>query len=148
MFRLLVGFTLFAVPVGIPVQAATMQSHMLVQVTVQGRAVLSTAAGADGLELTSEDVARGYAEVTGRYRVESTAKRGWLLRLAPRTGLAREVEVVGLARPLVVRDDVVEVFRPTAGATEILELRYRVLLEPGAAPGRYAAPLHLSASPL
>jgi hypothetical protein len=148
MIRLLLVSGVLAAVSSTPVLAANRQSSFVVQASVVPRAVLHTEAVPEVLEVTAADVARGYVLSSGRFRVESNTKRGWLLRLAPRTGLASAIEVEGLARPLVVRDDVVEVYRPAAGATQDLELRYRVMLAPVARPGRYAAPLHLSAVPL
>jgi hypothetical protein len=148
MIRLLLVSGVLAAVSSTPVLAANRQSSFVVQASVVPRAVLHAVAAPDLLEITAADVARGYVLSSGRFRVESNTKRGWLLRLAPRTGLASAIEIDGLAQPLVVRDDVVEVYRPAAGATQDLELRYRVMLAPGARPGRYAAPLHLSAVPL
>ena len=61
------------------------------------------------------DVERGYVDVAAAYRVSSNDPSGYMVRLAPRIGLTRSVEVAGLSSPIVMTDQVVEV-DPARGA--------------------------------
>jgi hypothetical protein len=70
------------------------------------------------------------------------------LRVAPRLGFARHVEVRGLPSQVVVQDDSVEVYRAHAREPVRLTLECRVVLERGAEPGSYGLPIRVSAPPL
>lgn len=146
MRRSLASFALLALVAGTAVHAETRQAQFQVRVTVAPRITLAAVEAPAPLDVTPADIARGYVDVSARYRVESNSRRGWLLQLTPRTGLADRVEVQGFASPVVVGDEGVELYRPPVGGGEELALDYRVVLKPGARPGRYAPPLHLSAT--
>lgn len=146
MLRPLAGCVLFALLTATAAQADTRQAQFEVRVTVAPRITLAAVEEPARLDITSADITRGYVDVTARYRVESNSRRGWLLQLTPRTGLADRVEVQGFANPVVVGDEGVELYRSPAGSGEEFALDYRVVLKPGARPGRYALPLHLSAT--
>ena len=89
------GSMLLAVLAGVDARADTRQAHFVVQVTVPARATIAAVEQPTRLDVSQEDVDRGYLEVSARYVVESNAPQGWLLSLAPRVGLTREVEVRG-----------------------------------------------------
>jgi hypothetical protein len=129
-------------------RADTRQAQFLVQVTVPARAALAAVEQPTHLDVSQEDIDRGYLEVSARYVVESNSPQGWLLILSPRVGLTRRVEVRGLSDTVVVRDEGVEVFRPRTDEAERLELDYRLVLEPEARPGTYDMPVHVAATPL
>lgn len=99
------------------------------------------------LRLSDADVARGYIDVPVRYRVRHNDRRGYLLQLVPRNGLASRIEVAGLSQSIVVADDSVEVHRVPAGWIDELDLEFRVVLGPDARPGTYPLPVHVGASP-
>lgn len=145
MWRSVGTCALLALVAGTAVHAETRQAQFQVRVTVAPRITLAAVEEPVRLEVTAADIARGYVDVSARYRVESNSRRGWLLQLSPRAGLADRVEVQGFASPVVVGDEGVEIYRP-AGSGEEFALAYRVVLKPGARPGRYAPPLHLSAT--
>jgi hypothetical protein len=133
---------------GAGARADTRQAQFLVQVTVPARAALAAVEQPTHLDVSQEDIDRGYLEVSARYVVESNSPQGWLLILSPRVGLTRRVEVRGLSDTVVVRDEGVEVFRPRTDEAERLELDYRLVLEPEARPGTYDMPVHVAATPL
>ena len=148
MLRPLGAFLLLALVAGAGARADTRQAQFLVQVTVPAHAKLVAVEHPTHLSVSEDDLLRGYKDVPARYRVESNAPRGWLLRLSPRLGITRHVEVRGLSETLVVQDDDVEVFRPRTGEAEHLEVDYRFVLAPDVEPGTYELPIHVAATPL
>jgi hypothetical protein len=100
------------------------------------------------LEVSGDDVARGYLDVAAAYRVSSNDPSGYMVRLAPRTGLTRMVEVGGLSTPIVMTDQSVEVVQPAALRPQTLALRFRLMLNEKAVPGTYAMPVQVSVSTL
>ncbi|HSG91109.1 MAG TPA: hypothetical protein VLA56_17965, partial [Pseudomonadales bacterium] len=75
--------------------------------------------------------------------VRSNDRRGYILRLVPRPGLARSIEVRGLGDDLSLHDESVEIHRPAAGKLQALELAVRLVLDPRATAGTHAMPLQL-----
>jgi len=100
------------------------------------------------LSVSPGDVARGYLDVDAAYRVSSNDPSGYMVRLAPRTGLTRSVEVAGLSSPIVMTDQVVEVVQPAARRPQRLDLRFRLVLAENAVPGTYSMPVQVSVSVL
>ena len=148
MLRLPGAMLLLALVAGSGAYAETRQAQFLVRVTVPPHATIEPIEQPANLQLSATDVARGYKDVTARYLVDSNSRRGFLLRLTQRIGLTQHVEVDGLAAPLVLREETVEVYHPHASEPLDLELDYRLVLEPDAQPGNYELPVHLSATPL
>ena len=148
MLRSLGALLLLAIVAGGDARADTRQAQFVVQAIVPARATLAAVDQPTRLDVSREDLDRGYLDVSVRYVVETNAPRGWLLRLSPRLGLTRHIEVRGLSHTVVVREEGVEVFRPRASETERLELDYRLVLAPGAQPGTYHMPVHVAATPL
>jgi hypothetical protein len=128
--------------------ADSRQAQFTVAVVVPSRATLTPLAGPTAFTLTAEDVARGYKDLAARYEVRHSDARGYLLRLAPRMGLTRRVEIQGLAAPILLHDTEVEVHQRPGPGVQQLALEFRFVLEPAAVPGAYALPVHVSATPL
>lgn len=146
MWRSFGTCALLALLAGTAAHAETRQAQFQVRVTVPPRITLSAIEEPVGLDLTPTDIARGYVDVSARYRVQSNTRRGWLLQFAPRSGLAERVEVRGLSSTVVVVREGVELYRAAPNGGEEFALAYRVVLRPDARPGRYALPVHLSAT--
>ena len=100
------------------------------------------------LSVSADDVERGYVDVAAAYRVSSNDPSGYMMRLAPRTGLTSSVEVAGLSTPVVMTDQVVEVIQPAARRPQRLDLRFRLVLDEKAVPGTYAMPVQVSVTTL
>ena len=145
---------LLAVPITLACLAATgvhadsRHTSFVVSATVPERATLEVLEQPALVQISEQDVARGYKDVAAQYQVESNTVRGWLLRLAPRIGVAQQIEVQGLSSPVVLAGDVVEVYRARASEPERLALQYRLVLDPGTRPGGYQLPIQVSAVPL
>jgi hypothetical protein len=124
--------------------AGETRASFLVSATVLARASLESVSQPTTLSVSPEDVARGYLDVTAAYRVSSNDPSGYMVRLAPRTGLTRSVEVRGLSSPVVITDQSVEVIQPAALRPQRLDLRFRLVLDDSAVPGTYAMPVQVS----
>lgn len=124
------------------------QARFTVAATVRERVTVAVAMQSPRLSVSDADIRRGYKDISARYRVDSNAGRGYLLRLAPRLGLAERIEVAGLAQPIVLRGDEVEIYRPRAAHQPELVLDYRIVLAADVQPGSYELPVHVAASPL
>jgi hypothetical protein len=148
MLRSLGAFLLLGLVAGAGARAEPASATFGVTATVLERVTLSAAGPVARLQVSEADVRRGFKDVSARYVITSTADPGYMLRLALRLGLARRIEVTGLATGLVLQDQDVEVFRPRAVADRDLVLGYRILLADSVQPGDYDWPVHVAATPL
>lgn len=150
MWRTLGALLLLALVAGagISARAETQSAQFGVTATVLGRVTLPVAGSADRLRVSAADVRRGFTDVSARYVISSTAGRGYVLRLAPRLGLAERIEVTGFATMVVIRDQDVEVFRARAAPAGDLVLGFRIVLADSAQPGDYDWPVHVAATSL
>jgi len=137
-----------ALVAGAAARADTGSAQFTVAAIVPARVAIEAVAPHATLTLTPADVARGYKDVSARYAVRQSTDRGWLLRLSPRVGITQRVEVRGLAVPLVLQDDTVEVYQSGGSGSAALELEYRFVLDRQAQPGRYVLPVHVTAAAL
>lgn len=95
--------------------------------------------------VSAGDIERGYVDLAAVYRISSNGASGYVVRLAPRVGLTRAIEVSGLSSSVVVHDEVVEVSQPALRRPQDLRLSFRLLLGDAAIPGTYAWPVQLEA---
>jgi hypothetical protein len=128
--------------------AGELRTQFSVTATVSPRASVEPLSQPAQLSISRVDVERGYVDVAAAYRVSSNDPSGYLVRLAPRTGLTRAVEVAGLSTPIVMTDQSVEVIQPAALRPQTLALRFRLVLNDKAVPGTYAMPVQVSVSVL
>jgi len=128
--------------------AGELRTQFAVTATVSPRASVEPLSQPAQLSISRVDVERGYVDVAAAYRVSSNDPSGYLVRLAPRTGLTRAVEVAGLSTPIVMTDQSVEVIQPAALRPQTLALRFRLVLNDKAVPGTYAMPVQVSVSVL
>jgi hypothetical protein len=140
-----VGALGLAVLIATPALADPSRARFRVTVTVPPAATVSMVGHPGTLVVSDQDAAAGYVVVPVRYRVTHNTRRGYLLQIAPRLGLARQVEVRGLGSGVVVQEDAVELQRTGADPVEDLALEFRVALVPGVRPGRYPLPVQLAA---
>jgi hypothetical protein len=131
-------------------QADESRANFTVSARFVPRLAMRVVSGPDALVVSPEDVSRGYASVSARYRVDSRDPRGYLLRLSPRVGVlsAGEVEIRGLQDDLVLGGAEIEIARPASGEEDVLELAFRVRLPADTVPGTYALPVHVMAASL
>jgi hypothetical protein len=139
---------ILALATAAPAIAGQGRASFTVSVVVPARVTLTALDQPAALEVSAADVERGYAEVAATYRVSHNDRRGYLLSLLPRHGLAREIEVQGLATALVMGDEPVELVQPGPPGSHQLALAFRFVLDPAVVPGRYPLPVLVSAQPL
>lgn len=134
----------------IPVAASAgdVRAVFAVSASVPARASLEAVVQPPVLAVSDEDVARGYVDVAAVYRVSNNDPAGYLLRLAPRAGLTSSIEVTGLASPVVMGQDVVEVAEPAALQARDLNLQFRFVLDPAVPAGVYPVPVQVSVTTL
>jgi hypothetical protein len=141
MWRWLGCFALLACGLGMPAHAQ--QAQIAVTASVLPRTTVEAAAAA-AVEISASDIERGYVESTATYRVRSNDRRGFLLQVRPRTSRAESVELEGVAQPVALGANGVELHRPwRAGVQEIL-LRIRVRLDEFVRPGRMELPVQIT----
>jgi hypothetical protein len=119
-----------------------------VAVTVPVRVVLEAIDQPSELTLSAEDVARGYKDVSARYRVRHNDRRGYLLQIAPRSGITSRIEVNGLGSEMELRDEALDVRRPGATFEQELRLEFRFVLNAQVRPGTFALPVYVAAAPI
>jgi hypothetical protein len=129
-----------------PAVAEQSEAHFTVSVVVPTLVILNVLDQPSELSLSTDDVERGYKDVTARYVVNYNDPRGYLLRLVPRLGVTRYVEVRGLASEVVVYDQDVEIHQVAAERPQDLELQFRFVLDDSAQPGSYLLPVHVAAT--
>ena len=119
-----------------------------VAVTVPVRVTLDVVEAPVALEITSQDVARGYKDVAVHYRVHHNDRRGYLLEIAPLDHVAQWIEVRGLDDTVVVRDDAVAIRRSGAEFDQDLALEMHFVLDPATQVGTFALPVRIAAKPV
>ena len=138
----------FLVP-AIPARAGMVSASLSVSVVVPARALLSVESQPPGLEITEEDVARGWVEPPpSSVRVRTNSPNGWLLEFEPLHDPYRSLLVTGLGSTAQVGGAGGWLAQPYTGKTVVTaELRYRIVLSKDARPGVYPWPVALSATP-
>lgn len=119
-----------------------------VMATVAAHVSLEAVSQPAVLSVTEADVARGYVDVTASYHVRNNDPAGYVVRLEPAAGFATSVVIAGLASPVVLRDEVVEVTEAAALVPRALNLSFRIMLRPDLRAGDYGVPLRVSAATL
>ena len=128
-------------------------ARIQVTATVPARATLTVLHQETVLNVTPEDVSRGYVDVPAASRVEvrENSPRGYLLVFegsgVPESPVER-VSVRGLGGEIEIGPGGGFVPRPHARGPVTAELNYRFSLSANARPGIYPWPLSLSVRPL
>ncbi|HQR24093.1 MAG TPA: hypothetical protein PL152_03330 [Steroidobacteraceae bacterium] len=128
--------------------AGESRTTFLVTAQVTPRVSLETLSEPAQFAVSEADAARGYVDVTATYQVRNNDPAGYVLRLEPRVGYASGVVVTGIAAPVTLFDETVEVIAPAALSTRMLTLTFRVALPLAAGAGDYPLPLRISAATL
>ncbi len=131
-----------------PVWADQRQAGFRVGATVPVRVTLEVVEQPTQLMLTEDDIARGYKDVSARYRVSCNDRGGYVLRIAPRSGIAQYVEIYGLGANVVLRDTAIEIAQPRAAFVQNFALEFHLVLNPSTVPGTVALPVQLAAAPI
>jgi hypothetical protein len=131
-------------------QAGTSSASMSVNVTVQGRALLTVLSQPSSLVITDSDVRRGYVEVSDvtRVSVRTNCPNGYLVGFETTQGPFKTIEVRGLGTAAQIGPNggwIPQSFTGMAPTT--VDLSYRFILAENAMAGSYTWPVSLSATP-
>ncbi len=137
------GLLLLLAALPLAARAGEARTQFGVSAYVLPRASLERSVQPGRLVVTAQDVSRGYVDVTSTYEVSGQGPAGYIVRLEPRTGLTTAVEVTGLASPVVMGDETVEVVQPAISERARLNLGFRLQLAGAARPGTYEFPVHI-----
>jgi hypothetical protein len=126
-------------------EAGSTQAAIAVSVMVMARTTLDSVSSPSQLEISADDVARGYVDVPGATRlvVTNTSRLGYVVSVWPQVQLFSAVVVSHGGYKSELGADGGEVFERHWGKTLPLLLDYRFMLAPGVKPGTYPWPLCL-----
>ena len=122
-----------------------------VMVNVRSAAHLQVISQARALQISAEDVRRGYVDVLQPTEVSvmSNASSGFSLEVLPMSAVVQSITVHGMGQDAVLGADGGSItHRWDRPKTQSLTLTFRLGLAPGIAPGLYSWPLHLAVQPL
>ena len=123
---------------------------MNVSCQVIARAVIAIESGPGSIVVTADDVARGFAEMTGPIvlRTRTNSRAGYLLEASRITADFTAIEVSFAGGSFKVTETGALLQRPYVAGGEQLTFRARLRLAPATRPGTYPLPVAFSASPL
>jgi hypothetical protein len=100
------------------------------------------------LNVTPEDIARGYVDVPAAtdLMAKTNDRNGFSLSFDPRSNVFRKAQVTGLAGGLELGPEGGMVHQPFTGKQMLMRLSYRFFLAPEVAPGSYPWPLLISST--
>jgi len=139
--------------VGLHVQAQAAASHASFSVgaTVRARTLIQSESSPRELEVSAEDVRRGYVELhqATRLLVTNTSPVGYALDVWPEVQVFKDVAIRNADSQQVLDENGGEIIeRGVSGAMSPLVLDFRFTLAPGVVPGRYPWPLKFQVRPL
>lgn len=132
-----------------PLSAESVTAPMTVSVQVLARAVVSVDAAPASIEVTAEDISRGYVDVAAPIlvRVRTNSRRGYLLQVDNVSEAFSTVELtMANASMNVTHESWIQ--RPYVSGGDLMNVQARLRLSPDATPGWHALPIAFSASPL
>jgi hypothetical protein len=145
--RLLLALAiLFVAPM---LRAESVEGTMSVSATVVASARLTVESQPLAVDVTAEDIERGYVELDAPIvlRVQTNSRRGYLLQVANSDEAFSHIEIsFGDTEMRVAHEGWVD--RPYVKGGESIAMRARLRLSPLAQPGRRALPIEVSASAL
>jgi hypothetical protein len=100
------------------------------------------------IDVTSEDVARGFVQIVGGSRlvVVTRSQSRYAVHFAPRGVLFRSVQIEGIGRTVELgAQGGTVVQRDVPAGKAVVAVNYRFRLAPGTVPGTYAWPLEIVA---
>lgn len=146
-FRILIGVAC-ALPAGIAVADDTSPGKLAVWAIGLAHGYIVMEHQAKAIDVTSEDVARGYVHVAGGSRlIVVTRHQGdYAVHFATRGALFRAVQIEGIGRTVELGAQggtIVE--RDAPAGKSVVAMNYRFRLAPGTVPGTYPWPLEMVA---
>jgi len=127
----------------------SVEATMSVSATVLASARLTVESQPVAVDVTAEDIERGYVELDAPIllRVQTNSRRGYLLQVANLDEAFSQIEIsFGSTEMRVAHESWVD--RPYVRGGESIAMRARLRLSPLAQPGRRALPIEVTASAL
>ncbi len=103
------------------------------------------------LEITPEDINRGYIELpsAAQLEIQNFNLSGYMVVFKGLSGPFREISIEGLDHEVKVTPEGAITLHPYHGRDPLMvKLKYRIILSDDAKPGKYKLPLEISVSPL
>lgn len=131
--------------------AGEARATLTVAVTVPPVSRLEVLSQPTSVQITAQDLQRGYVDLSEpiRLKIYSNAREGFALEVLPMSPLIQAIAVHGLGSEADLGAEggrIVERWEHPQAAS--LSLTFRLVLAPGAMPGTYPWPLHLSIAPV
>jgi hypothetical protein len=123
------------------------QSHLDFVVRIPEVLHLNLLAQPGHLDVTEQDIARGYVESQSTVQILSNSRQGFDVRIEVLDALIAGGDVLGLGPALQLGRGAAAARATHHGKTEkrvIYQLTYRLRLAPGGLPGRYRWPLRIA----
>ena len=144
------AFFILTSAISLSLSAGT-SAQMTVSVQVVARTIVTVDQQPPSVEITSEDVARGYVDVPTAvaFRIRSNARNGYALQFAPVAAPFSSARVSWGNTTVNVGNDgswVTQPYQPAVTSTGTMSVR--LALDPGTAPGTYAWPVSFAAGSL
>ncbi|MEP6998386.1 MAG: hypothetical protein ABI900_12105 [Betaproteobacteria bacterium] len=131
-----------------PARAASGLSAMKVSANVLPYLRLQVLKQASTLNVTPEDVARGYIDVAAAtdLMARTNDRNGFSLSFDARSGVFRKAQVTGLASGVEIGPEGGMTHQPFTGNQMLMHLSYRFFLAPEVGAGSYPWPLQISST--
>src|SRR5512140_2336109 len=142
------ALTIAAVLAPVKAMAGSNSATMQVSVSVVARAIVKVNQQPLDVIVTSADLVRGYVEVAEPFliNVRTNSRSGYLLRMVNTDPQFASAEISAADFAMHVSPEST-IARPYAPAGDMLNLRVRLVLAPGAREGRFEFPLAVDAAP-
>lgn len=130
--------------------AGERHAEMAVSATVVARTLVDGESSPQQVNVSVEDVVRGYVEVRGATQliVTNTNRRGFVLGVWPKVRMFSSVRVQNGENRAELGAEGGEIFERGWGQKFSVALDFRFVLAPGVLPGIYPWPIGLQVSPL
>jgi hypothetical protein len=146
-FAALIGFGLLLTT---PLAADSVTAPMQVSVQVLARAIVTVDSQPNVIEITADDISRGYVDVNApiMVRVRTNSRRGYMLQVEKTSEIFSALDLSLPSGSMNVASHESWIQRPYVSGGDVIPVHARLFLSPGATPGSHALPVAFSASPL
>jgi len=139
-----------AIAIATPVFAGTSSSTLSVSVQVVARTILTVDSQPSAINITSDDVARGYIDLPQSvlFHVRSNAANGYAMEFQPVSYPFSRADVSWGSTAATIGSDGAWLTEAYQQGTQAGSLNVRLSLAPGTQPGSYGWPLRFDAGSL
>lgn len=131
-------------------RAGSGAASMHVSVQVMARAVVTVDSQPATVDVTADDISRGYVDVAAPIvvRVRTNSRAGYMLQVENSSETFASIELSTAGASLNVASQEAWIQRPYVAGGDRMPMSARLRLAPNASAGSYALPITFSASPL